>query len=166
MSVYNEYFANYTKLTQGGSIIESLEHSEANCLAVLSSISEEKGLTYYAEGKWTVNEVIAHMNDTERIMAYRALRFARNDASELRGFDENDYARFSNANNRTTGGLVSEFEELRISTLGLFNSFNEKMLDRKGTANSLTFDVAGLGLIIAGHSLHHCQIFKERYGID
>ncbi len=165
MSVYNEFFANYTKLTQGGSIIESLEHSEANCLAVLSSISEEKGPDRYADGKWTVNEVIAHINDTERIMAYRALRFARNDATDLQGFDENDYARYSNASSRTTGSLVSEFEEIRISTLSLFNSFDEKMLERKGTANSLSFDVAGLGLIIAGHSLHHCQILIERYGI-
>ena len=145
--------------------MEALEHSEVNSLSILSSISEEHGLYRYDVGKWTVNEVIAHMNDTERIMAYRALRFARNDTTELSGFDENLYAEYSNANNRTTGSLVSEFEEIRKSTMSLFESFNEDMLKNEGTANKLTFDVEALGLVVAGHSLHHSNILQERYQI-
>lgn len=165
MSVYNDYFANYVKLTKGETLMEALEHSDVNSLSILSSISEEQGPYRYDAGKWTVNEVIAHMNDTERIMAYRALRFARNDASELSGFDENLFAKFSNANNRTTGSLVSEFEEIRKSTTSLFESFDDEMLKKEGKANKLTFDVEALGLVIAGHSLHHSQILLERYQI-
>ena len=165
MSVYNAYFTNYIKLTVGTTVIESLEHSEANCLAVLRSIPEEKGLTRYAKDKWTVKEVIAHINDTERIMAYRALCFARNDDTDLPGYDENHYVKYANANERTLGYLVGEFEEIRKSTLSLFDSFNVEMLKRIGTANRSSIDVEALGLVIAGHSLHHCQILKERYNI-
>ena len=166
MSAYNEYFATYINLTAGATVIEALENSNYRSMAFLSSIAEDQGPFRYAENKWTVKEVIAHMNDTERIMAYRALRFARNDETELSGFDENRYAANSNANSRTVGELVTEFEEIRAATQSLFESFTEDMLLRVGKANGLPFEVRALGLIIAGHSLHHCHVLKSKYDLS
>ena len=165
MPTYNDYFASYINLTEGETTLEAIENSFFRNMALLSSITEDQGDSRYAENKWTVKEVIAHMNDTERIMAYRALRFARNDRTELQGYDETHYAMYSNANNRTVGSLVAEFEEIRKSTLSLFESFNDDMLAHVGTANGMSIDVKALGLVIAGHSLHHCEILKDRYDL-
>lgn len=166
MPTYNDYFASYINLTEGETTLEALENSFFRNMAILSAITEEQGDVRYAENKWTVKEVLSHINDTERIMAYRALRFARNDETELQGYDETDYATYSNANNRTIGNLVAEFEEIRKSTLSLFDSFSDDMLALVGTANGMSIDVKALGLVIAGHSLHHCNILKDRYELD
>ena len=166
MNHYSDYFDNYINQTKGENAVEALEHSTVNCLAVLSSISEEQGYLRYAPDKWTVKEVIGHINDTERILSYRALRFARKDQTELAGYDENNYAKFSDADNRTVGGLVEEFEALRKATLIMYESFSEDTLGCTGSANGLEVDVNRLGFVLAGHSLHHSKIITERYLIN
>jgi hypothetical protein len=166
MNHYSDYFDNYIKQTQGETAVEALEDSTSNCLAVLSSITEEQGDFRYAPDKWTVKEVIGHINDTERILSYRALRFASHDQTELAGYDENIYAKFSNADNRTVGGLVDEFEALRKATLIMYQSFSESTLACTGSANGLEVDVNRLGYVLAGHSLHHSRIITERYLIN
>ena len=129
----------------------------------LPSISEEQSTIAYAPGKWTLKELLQHMIDTERILNYRALSFARKEAAPLPGFEENDYAKNSNANNRTWESLTAEFVAVRRSTLFLFDSFTPEMLASGGTANNNAFTVEGLGFIISGHFYHHKKIIEERY---
>jgi hypothetical protein len=103
------------------------------------------------------------MIDTERIMAYRALCFARADATPLPGFDENTYADQCAADRRTLAELIAEHDAVRLATVLLFRSFGEDMLLHKGTANDRLFTVRALGWTIAGHSLHHIHILQQRY---
>ncbi len=129
----------------------------------LPSITEEKSMYAYAAGKWTLKELLQHIIDTERILTYRALCFARKEHSSLPGFNENDYATASDANNRSWENLTAEFVAVRRSTLFLFDSFTPEMLAGKGTANNNSFSVSELGFIIAGHFNHHKRIMEERY---
>lgn len=129
----------------------------------LPSISEGQSLHAYAPGKWTLRELLQHMIDTERILTYRALCFARKEAASLPGFEENDYAAASNGNNRSWESLTAEFVAVRKSTLFLFDSFTDEMLAGTGTANNNAFSVQGLGFIIVGHFNHHKRIIEERY---
>ncbi len=137
------------------------QNSEAEKL--FQSINEEKSKYKYAEGKWTIKEVLQHLVDAERIFAYRALAFARKDANTLPSFDENDYANNSNANERSWKDLVSEFTSVRQSTEYLFDSFSEEALQTIGKASSYTIGVNTLGFVIIGHMNHHLAIIKERY---
>jgi hypothetical protein len=126
-------------------------------------IPEDKGLYRYGEDKWTVKEVINHMIDAERIFAYRALRFSRNDQTPLPPFDENLYAPEANAHNRTVQQLAKEMKRLRETTIDLFASMTPEMLQREGTASGKRLSVLNLGYIIAGHDIHHHKILHERY---
>jgi uncharacterized damage-inducible protein DinB len=127
------------------------------------SLPEEK-LTYrYAKNKWTIKEILVHIIDDERIYAYRALCFARNDKTELPGFEQDDYALFSNANERSIENILNEYEAVRNATITLFESFDEAALLRKGIANKNGATVRALGYHLAGHELHHINIIKEKY---
>ncbi|MEO6719856.1 MAG: DinB family protein [Ferruginibacter sp.] len=130
---------------------------------LLPSISEEKSTHAYAPGKWTLKEMLQHLIDAERIFTYRAMCFARKESQTLPGFDENDYADNSFANNRSWESLLEEFVTVRRSTLLLFNSFSPGMLASIGKANSNELSVEQIGFIIAGHFTHHSKIIKERY---
>jgi uncharacterized damage-inducible protein DinB len=130
---------------------------------LLSNIPEDKGTFAYAPGKWTIKELLCHMIDAERIFAYRALRFARNDQTPLSGFEENDYAPEANADNRAIADIVAEMKRLRLTTIDLYRGFAPAMLDRTGSANNATLSVRNLGFIIAGHETHHRKILTERY---
>jgi uncharacterized damage-inducible protein DinB len=129
----------------------------------VQSLPEEKLLYRYAEGKWTIKEVLVHIIDDERIYAYRALRFARNDTTELPGFEQDDYARHSGANERTLKDILKEYTAVRNSTIAFFNSLDQKALTRAGVANKNLVSVRALAYHIAGHELHHINIIKERY---
>jgi len=117
----------------------------------------------YAPGKWTVRDMIQHLIDCERIFAYRALRFARNDKTALTGFEENDYAITAQASRRSLGELFEEFFTVRQTTIQLFKSFTNEMLMREGQMPSGSITVLGIGFAIAGHNKHHMGILKERY---
>ena len=117
----------------------------------------------YAEGKWSVREVLCHLIDAERIFCYRALRFARNDKTPLSVFDENEYAKQLNATGRNLTQIGDEMQHLRTTAVDLFESFTEDMLKRKGTVNNNELSVVALGFIIAGHETHHCKVLQERY---
>jgi hypothetical protein len=129
----------------------------------LHSITEQKSNYAYAPNKWTIKELLQHMIDTERIFAYRALCFARNDQTSLPGFDENNYAAASNANNRSWKDLAEEFLLVRKSTEALFNSFTQEALAYSGIANNNPTTVSSVGFIVVGHVYHHIKIFKQRY---
>ena len=117
----------------------------------------------YAEGKWTIKEVLQHLIDTERIFNYRAVCFARKEAASLPGFEENDYAANSNANSRTWQSLVGEFLAVRLGTEMMYNSFTEEMLSTAGKANNNEVTVGSIGFISIGHFYHHKKVIEERY---
>lgn len=130
---------------------------------LFNSITEEKSLYKYAEGKWTIKELLQHLIDAERVFAYRALAFARKDENTLPSFDENEYADNSNANGRDWQDLINEFDIVRQSTVFLFNSFSEEAMQKTGKASNYTIAVSSLGFVIAGHLNHHLKIIEERY---
>ena len=157
------YYLPYITLAKGTSLVEALEHAGRETDALARRIPAEKGDHRYAEDKWTIKEVIQHVIDAERIFAYRALRFARNDATPLPGFDENEYTPAARAARRTLAELFDELATVRAATISLFASFDQEMLMRNGTANGKTMSVRGLGWTTAGHALHHLRVIEERY---
>ncbi len=157
------FYKGYVKLVTHPDVIQALRISGYRTMEIIHSIPEAKGDFRYADGKWTIREVLCHMLDAERIFTYRALRFARNDKTPLSGFDENAYAAHLNAEGRSLAQIGDEMEHLRTATVDLFKSFTPEMLTRKGTANNNELSVGALGIIIAGHETHHCKVLKERY---
>lgn len=157
------FYKGYVKLVEHPDILQALRISGYRMMELIHSIPEEKGDFRYAEGKWSIREVLCHMMDAERIFCYRALRFARNDETPLSGFDENAYALHLNAEGRTLAQFGDEMQHLRTSTVDLFNGFTQEMLVRKGTANKSELTVGALGMIIAGHETHHGKVIRERY---
>lgn len=159
---YPAIYATYID-TVVGNVLEELEEQILSFPAFLDTLSEEKGNYKYAEDKWTIKEVIGHVIDTERIMAYRALRFARNDMKELQGFDQEYFIQNSRYNERTIASLSKEFVLLRKANLFLFENFNDAELDRKGMASERLISVKALLYVVAGHVNHHRIIIQERY---
>jgi uncharacterized damage-inducible protein DinB len=158
-SFYTRYVENVKELD----MLDALSSASAKVLKIVRAIPESKGQFRYEQGKWSIKEVLNHMMDVERIMAYRALRFARNDKTDLPGFEENDYAPEANAHSRTVAQLADQMARLRTTTIDLFASFSDKMLKREGTANKNKLSVINLGYIIPGHELHHLRVLEERY---
>lgn len=157
------FYKNYVKQIEETDLLQALRVSGHRCLELVHSIPEEKIDFRYADGKWTIRELLCHVIDAERIFTYRALRFARNDKTDLAGFEENDYAIQANASGRSIQKITAEMAHLRSATIDLFESFTPEMLIRKGTANKNELSVIVLGFIIAGHETHHCNVLKERY---
>ncbi len=157
------FYKGYVKLVSHPDVLQAVRISGYRTMELIHSIPETKSDFRYAEGKWSVREVLCHMMDAERIFGYRALRFARNDRTELPGFDEKEYALQLNATGRSLTQIGDEMQHLRTSTVDLFESFTEEMLKRKGSANKSELSVLALGIIIAGHETHHCKIIRERY---
>ncbi|HEX8149898.1 MAG TPA: DinB family protein [Pyrinomonadaceae bacterium] len=150
-------------LPDDGLVLRHMRENLKATTAFMLSLPEEK-LTYrYAEGKWTVKEILAHVIDDERIYAYRALRFARNDPTELPGFDQDAYAPHSGANRRTVESLLGEFASVRRATIALFDSLDDEALARSGVADGNRATVRALAYHIAGHELRHMGVIRERY---
>lgn len=144
-------------------LAEELEVSVHNFIHFVREIPMDKYDYRYAEGKWTIKDIIQHLIDSERVFAYRALRFSRNDATPLPGFEENSYADNAHANNRSINDLLTEMSALRHANIMMFKSFTEEALMRKCTASGYTVSVRAFGFLIIGHQNHHMKIFKERY---
>lgn len=132
-------------------------------VSFLKSVPADKHDYAYAEGKWTIKEVVQHIIDAERIFIYRALCFARKEPQSLPGFEENDYAANSRASDRNWNDLAEEFTIVRKSSEILFKSFDKEQLESAGLANNNPMYVLALGFIIAGHCQHHLNVTKERY---
>ncbi|MEO5571542.1 MAG: DinB family protein [Bacteroidia bacterium] len=160
---YPEYYDRYIKKVKGNDLLKSLEEIHQLTKELLLNLPEEKLNYRYAPGKWTIKEIIGHLMDAERVFAYRALRFARNDKTQLPSFEENDWADASNAQHRNFAELMNEFDAVRESTLQLFNSFDAEIILRKGIASNVEISVKAIGYSIAGHELHHSEVIKERY---
>jgi len=158
-------YANmYIKLVPDDGFL--LKHLKDNFIAtkeLILSLPEEKLNYRYAENKWTIKEVLVHIIDDERIYGYRALRFARNDKTELPGFEQDDYVLYSQANERNIKNIMEEYEVVRGSTIALFDGLPEDSFLRMGTANNNRVTVRALAYHIAGHELHHINILREKY---
>ncbi|MGH1366582.1 MAG: DinB family protein [Calditrichia bacterium] len=167
---YPEYSRIYLDLLEDdGNILDQLWNNFLMIKQFIYDLPEEK-LTYrYAEGKWTIKEILVHLIDDERIFAYRALRYARNDSTPLHGFEENHYATFSGANERSLESIFEEYEAVRKATITLFQYLPEEAFMRSGagidTDGSVVNErtVRGLAWHIAGHELRHFNVIKERY---
>ncbi len=160
---YAEFYAPYVQTLDDVNLIEELEISVHRLIKFVQNIPMDKFDYRYEPGKWTIKDILQHLIDTERVFAYRALRFARNDQSELPGFDENLYADEAAGYLRSIQQLLTELAVVRQSTLYLFKTFNEKELMKCGTASGRSMSVRALGFIIIGHQNHHERIFEERY---
>ncbi len=161
---YAPFYKPYIEeIGQELTILSGLEVIGNEFVDLIGSLSDEKLNFAYDKNKWTIKEVIVHLIDAERIFSYRALRFARNDKTDLSGFEENDYVPFSEANKRSKGDLIAEFKAVRISTISLFQSFSDEMLLRIGTIGGNAMSVRALGFIILGHQKHHINVLQERY---
>lgn len=160
-----EVYRSYVNLIPEDEMLAALINNQKKMNVFLGQLPEDNGNYRYAENKWTVKQVISHIIDTERIFGYRALRFARNDKTPLAGFEENDYVPNSNASNRKINDLSTEFYNLRTSTIDLFMSFDQEMLDRFGESGGKTIAVNTIGFIVAGHCLHHYNILKGKYNL-
>jgi len=159
------FYQGYVNLVKNNDLFENLDQSAKITQQLLLKIPESRGTYAYAPGKWTIKEVLCHMIDTERIFAYRAMRFARNDKTPLHGFEENDYAPEANAHNRTVADIAAEMNRLRSTTIDLYKSFTNEMLQRTGTANNSAMSVLNLGFVISGHETHHRNVLSERYDV-
>jgi uncharacterized damage-inducible protein DinB len=163
IGVYSPHFYDYIKLVENEDLKSILKDQLKESEDFFNSIPQEKYLYKYGENKWTIKEVIQHIIDTERVFGYRALAFARKDIHTLPSMDENDYAKYSNANKRNWQDLVDEFSAVRKSTIFLYDSFSSEQLDSVGKASDYEMSVKAMGYTIAGHLAHHVNILKERY---
>ncbi|NER15358.1 DUF664 domain-containing protein [Leptobacterium flavescens] len=167
---YPPYSSIYLDLLEDDGRV--LEHLWQNFLAIkqfIYGLPEDILYYRYAKDKWTIKEILIHLIDDERIFSYRALRYARNDTTPLHGFEENEYARYSNANERDLESIFHEYEIVRRSTIALFSYLPEESMTRSGSGidsdgsivNKRT--VRGIAYHLAGHELRHFNIIKERY---
>lgn len=160
---YSKFNASYIQALENVELFEELEISLHSFIKFVQNIPLDKFDYSYAEGKWTIKEIIQHIIDTERIFAYRALRISRNDKTPLPGFEENDYVANTDAKSRSIQDLLTEFSAVRHSNLLMFKSFSDEQMARIGTASENTISVRAIGFILIGHQKHHQKVFEERY---
>lgn len=160
---YNAYYQPYIKSLKETELFTTFDKSLEDTLNLIENLNETELLFRYAEGKWTIKEIVQHLLDAERIFAYRALRFSRNDSTNLPGYDEDSFVFNSDANKRSKADLLLEIKSVRNATVTLFNSFNQEMFLKSGIANQSTMSVRAAGFIICGHQWHHLKIIQERY---
>jgi hypothetical protein len=159
---YNPYFDRYISLVTTDDVVALLERQAPQTVALFQSLNAKADFRY-APGKWSVKEMLGHINDTERIMAYRALRIARGDQTPLPGFEQDDYIRGGNFSQRTLSGLIEEFGDVRRATLSLLRHVDPEVAARRGTSSNHVITVRALAYIIAGHELHHRRVLEEKY---
>jgi uncharacterized damage-inducible protein DinB len=160
---HDPYYSRYIDLVPQGNIVSILETQIGDTVALFDGVGEERAGASYEPGKWTVKEVVGHLSDTERIMAYRALRIARGDRRPIEGFDQDPYVRNANFGRHTLRTLVDELQIVRQASLALLRSLDAGDWTRRGTANNAEVTPRALAFIMAGHELHHRRILKDRY---
>ena len=157
---YAEFYKNYIARVPEGPVLDFLAMQLGDYRQLLVGVSDEAASAASAPGKWSIKQVLGHLCDTERVQAYRALRFARGDAGELRGFEQDDYVREAQSNARSVDDLLTEFESIRRVTIALFGSLPPGAEMRSGIANGNKVTVRALAYIAAGHTQHHFEGLK------
>ncbi|WP_242693036.1 DinB family protein [Sabulibacter ruber] len=161
---YHEYYQKYIQgISDQADVLDVLHQQRYDVAQLFGRVSEAEANFAYAPGKWSIKQLLGHMNDTERIMTYRALCIARGEQSPLPGFDENEYVTNAGFEERTLAGLLQEHQVVREATIALFDTLPAAAYPRVGNANGSPISVAALAFIIAGHERHHLNILKERY---
>lgn len=160
---YHEFAAAYIDLVPENDLNQAFVNTTAQSLHLFTQLPMDSWKLSYAPGKWSVKELLVHVMDTERIFAYRALCFSRSERQVLPAFEENDYAKHSDAQNREPFSLLKEYEATRRATVELFNSFSELQLEKTGRVPAGAISVKALGYAICGHNLHHLKVMKEKY---
>jgi DinB superfamily len=158
-----QFYAKYVTRVPDGDLVRQLREQSAETAALLRAVPADRADFAYEPGKWTIKEVIGHMADVERVMAYRAVRFARNDKTELPGFDENLWAANANFGRRPIGDLIDELEVVRSATIEFAKNLSVEEQLRRGRANGQEVSVRALMYIIAGHERHHVALLRDRY---
>ena len=160
---YQQYYERYISLVQGEDILSTLDEQRRKTVMFLSGRSEADGDFRYAPEKWSAKEVLGHLNDAERVFAYRAMRIARADATPMEGFEQDDYVRNGPFARRPLADLIEDYIAVRRATLSLLRSLDEAAWLRRGVANKHEVSVRALAYIIAGHELHHRRVLEEKY---
>jgi len=160
---YAPYYERYISLVPEDDVQAALACQPDEIKSLISGLPEEKGTYAYADGKWTIKELLSHLIDGERIFAYRALRISRGDKTPIEGFEQDDYIAMSNANNRTFADLLDEFSLERQANLRLFRNMTDEGSQEVGTASGNPVSARAIAYIMAGHIRHHIGVLKERY---
>ena len=158
-----DYYFTYIDQVGEGDICRILEAQFPETLSFLRSISDAKSLHRYAPDKWTIREVVSHLNDTERLFVSRAFWFARGFESPLPSFDQNQAIVTAGANDRSWNSHLEEFRAVRAASLSFFQNLPEAAWSRRGVASDNPFSVRALAYIAAGHVTHHVRLLRERY---
>jgi uncharacterized damage-inducible protein DinB len=162
-SEYAPYYARYVALVEGNDVLGALGSQIEDTLATLRGVPSDVSLGRYAPGKWSLREVVGHVIDAERIFAYRALRFARGDRTELPGFEQDDYAPAAQSDERRWEDLLAELELVRRGNILMFRGLPQEAWLRRGVASQNEMSVRALAYNIAGHELHHMKVIREKY---
>jgi len=162
-SEFLPYYDRYIQLVPDGDVVSTLGSQIDETLSLLRSLPASVSTYRYAPDKWSVNQLVGHVIDSERLFSNRALRFARNDATPIPGFEQDDYVRNSTFDVYPLSDLASELEAVRQATIFLFRHMDEEAWTRRGVANNAEISVRALAYIIAGHELHHREILRSRY---
>ena len=160
---YDPYYETYVSLVPDGDLLGVLERQPAELHALFAGMPEEKGGFAYAEGKWSIKELLGHLTDGERMFMYRIFRISRGDTTPIEGFEQDGYIENAHSNSRSFDDLIEEFALLRSANMIFFNSLLEVAWFRMGTANNCEISVRALAYIMAGHITHHLNILKTRY---
>jgi hypothetical protein len=160
---YAEFYANYVALVEETDAVAALRNQVDDLKRVFGAISAEQGRFSYAEGKWTIKEMLGHLIDGERVFSYRALRISRRDQTPLAGFEENSYVANSNFANRTIADMLEELMLLRQSNVIFFSNLTDDAWLYTGTASNAEISVRALSYIMVGHIRHHLSILNSRY---
>ena len=160
---YAPYYERYVSLVPDADLVETLKRQGAETLALLRSLKEEQGAHRYEPGKWSVKQLVGHINDGERIFSYRALAFARGDSQPLPGMEQEEWMAGVDFDARTLSDLADEFGAVRAATLHLLRHLSPEAWARRGTASDNEVTVRALAYIIAGHEAHHVAVLREKY---
>jgi hypothetical protein len=164
-SEYDPYYEIYISLVDTQDINGVLATQPAVLRQAFGELGEAKGTFAYAEGKWSIKDVLSHLIDGERMFGYRVFRISRGDQTPIEGFEQDGYIENARANGRSFADLLDEFELLRVANVLMFNNLNETDWMRVGTANKVEISVRALAYIMAGHVRHHVNILHERYKV-
>src|SRR5687767_4177504 len=160
---YDPYYERYISLVENDDIIDTLAAQPTALQDIITSMPEEKGTFAYAEGKWSIKELLGHLIDGERMFAYRLFRISRGDETPIEGFEQDGYIENAHSNGRSFADLLEEFSLLRRASMIFFNNLTDDDWARVGTANNVQISVRALAYVMAGHIEHHLSILKERY---
>lgn len=160
---YDPYYETYVSLVPGGDLLGVLEGQPAELRSIFAGMPEEKGGFAYADGKWTIKELLGHLTDGERMFMYRIFRISRGDTTPIEGFEQDGYIENGRFNQRSFDDLIEEFALLRSANMIFFNTLADVAWLRMGTANNCEITVRALAYIMAGHIRHHINVLKSRY---